>query len=172
MAEKIYVFALDGVQPAECSYQAATPLDARKALQAELESVPGVMDALVSVEMVDELGLQDGDVTRKPLGFADMRALILAWKADGSYDLYGLPEYHQHDAFLREFQKSTEEAWEGVREAALKDRADKAGVSPEVMRLIEAQRAQIERLERALNALVDAGSFEKGTLDCYNALRS
>lgn len=157
----IYVFALNGLSPSECSYAAVDGDAARELLHLDLASVPGSMDGLVSVELVAELMPESRGPEVEALGYVELCNLLKSWEADPTTDLHNDKVYPQHDDFLSAHQAGVEARWKWEREAhdkrqraALQERADRAGVPVQVMALIEDQAAHIARLERALRALV------------------
>lgn len=155
--QTIYVFALEGVTPPECSYAAEDAKAARELLRLDLESEPDSMVGLVSVETVEELAAEGRAPEVEAIGFVELRKWLKSWEADPTTDLHNARVYPQHDDFLSAHQAGVEARWEAeskarekLKRAALQERADNAGVPVQVLALIEAQAARIDRLERAL----------------------
>lgn len=173
----IYVFAVEGVFPGEFSVEADGEKEARAALWAQLTDAQ--RDTCQGLEMVDVYAPESRAREMQPMGIADFQKLYMDWQNAPCYDLPDVARYSQHEEVLRGVQERKKAEWAQEREArdkldraALQERADKAGVSVEVMALIEAQQAQIKRLEAALNILVEAKDFDKGSFACFQALRT
>lgn len=176
----IYVIALEGVKPAECS---AAANSAKEAKQLVLDSLSAdAKDRLQSMEVIEEIKPEGRSRDLHPMLPSDFWAWFNSWKADPCGDLH-CPAFAQHDDYLREVQKQQEAQWkkeeqerEAEAEAALADRAAKAGIPIEVQRRLEVMQHRIDKLERALYALIDSGgdttqTYEKGAHDCWNVLR-
>lgn len=173
----IYMFAVEGVFPGEFSVEAEDEKVARAALWVQMSDAQ--RDACAGFDAIEVYLPESRAPEMQPMGIKEFQALYMDWQNDPCYDLKDVARYPQHEDVLRGVQERKEAEWAQEREArdkldraALQERADKAGVSVEVMALIEAQQAQIKRLEAALNILVEAKDFDKGSFACYQALRT
>lgn len=112
-----------------------------------------------------------------PVSYARMNEILSGWRNDPIYDLdvHG-GDHPQHARFFTEYQDqvATEQEKEAQRQQDsdakdLQERAAAAGVSPQVMVLLDAQARKIDTLERALRALV-GGDDPLDSGACYRVL--
>lgn len=163
--DPVWPICVDGLEHSAMSVRAPSK---DEALQMARAAMP---DRAASMTIAEPVWHAD------PCSAAQMLDLKANWVADPIYDLWlNWVQFPQHKGFFKVYQENMEKRREEVRQErekrealALGERAAAAGVSPQVMKLMEKKDIEIGTLRRALMALVGGDSVIDPEA-CYRVL--